>query len=127
MGSLETASSHDMRITEYMPTLNPCFLIGMLLGLPTLSPCFFIGMLMGLLTYILLMMEFTRFSALQSKLTQRDHDIVQVTFMMLSTTIAFYFAIGGVWGYMIGRTYRAYTLASQTKTRADYGTMASEA
>jgi hypothetical protein len=101
-----------MRITQYVPALSPCFLM---------------GMLFGLLSYILFTLEYAKFRMIQAASTKPDFDVVQVTSLMLSATITLYFAIGGFWGYTIGRAHRAYTLASQTNMRAGYGTMASEA
>jgi hypothetical protein len=110
MGSLETASSHDMRITKQ-----------------TFSPCVFIGMLSGLMSYVFFMKVLAEFRAVQGATTKPEYDIIQITSIILCATITFYFAVGGIWGYIAGTAYRRYQLANQTCNRADYGTMASEA
>ncbi len=73
------------------------------------------------------MKEFIKYRALQSNLSERDYDIIQVTSLILSANITLYFAMGGFWGYYVGAEYRRYQLANQTCNRADYGTMAGEA
>lgn len=92
-----------------------------------LSPYFWIGMFSGFLSFVLFMMEFAKLRTLQVGSTKRDYAIIQTTSILLSATLTFYFAVGGLWGYLAGTAYRRYELANQTSNRADYGTMASEA
>ena len=93
----------------------------------TSHPCFWIGMLTALLTYGLFMHEFTKLRAFQSYATKQQYNIVQFTSLMLCTTVTLYFALGMLWGYLVGTAYRKYKLASQTPNPVNYGTMASKA
>jgi hypothetical protein len=91
------------------------------------SPCFSIGLFSGLMSFVFFMKEFAEFRAVQAATTKPEYDVIQITSILLSATITFYFALGGLWGYLVGTAYRRYELANQTSNRADYGTMASEA
>jgi hypothetical protein len=80
-----------------------------------------------LLLVAALINEYSFIHDIQPHATQRDYDIIFLTSAMQSVTITFYFVMGTLWGYLVGILYRKHQLANQAGTRADYGTMASEA
>lgn len=79
------------------------------------------------MSFVFFMKEFAEFRAIQAATTKPEYDVIQITSIILSATLTFYFAVGGFWGYLVATAYRSYKLANQTSNRADYGTMASEA
>ncbi len=94
---------------------------------PTCSPCVGIVMFTCLLLVAVFMNEFSITRNIQAHTSPREYDIILLTSAMQSVTVTFYFVMGTLWGYLVGELYRKHELANQAGTRANYGTMASEA